>query len=327
MRLSARARRRACRVRGLLAISPSRPRLPVALDDDPIAAHASRPSVARGPFGDAARRLRDGAARRELSQGRVGGAGASRGNDDRAQGRRADEGASGPVGIPPVCQRKRRVHAARADGRTTPSARSTSSTSSSRTTIRGQLLMSAMLRAARARRARAGAGRRHRGARPGRPRRRARRAPQHRGAALQPVLLPRLDRAAALRGVRADDQPPELPDAQQAVRRRQRDRASSAAATSATSTSTPATSSQFGDYDVFALGPIARELSKSFDEYWNSSLAIPVRALVGMAPRRPSSRAWRRSSPRTARRCATASRSGRSAAAIRSPRCSPPTRR
>jgi len=37
---------------------------------------------------------------------------------------------------------------------------------------------------------------------------------------------------------------------------------------------------QFGDYDVFALGPIARDLSKSFDEYWNSSLAIPVGALL-----------------------------------------------
>jgi putative cardiolipin synthase len=44
---------------------------------------------------------------------------------------------------------------------------------------------------------------------------------------------------------------------------------------------------QFGDYDVFALGPIARELSKSFDEYWNSSLAVPVRALYGTLPSGP----------------------------------------
>ncbi|HKU86254.1 MAG TPA: phospholipase D family protein [Casimicrobiaceae bacterium] len=36
---------------------------------------------------------------------------------------------------------------------------------------------------------------------------------------------------------------------------------------------------QFGDYDVFALGPIARELSASFDQYWNSKLAIPAEAL------------------------------------------------
>jgi putative cardiolipin synthase len=41
---------------------------------------------------------------------------------------------------------------------------------------------------------------------------------------------------------------------------------------------------QFGDYDVFALGPITRELSKSFDAYWNSSLSIPVSALFGSTP-------------------------------------------
>ena len=38
---------------------------------------------------------------------------------------------------------------------------------------------------------------------------------------------------------------------------------------------------QFGDYDVFAMGPIVRDLSKSFDAYWNSSLSIPVQALFG----------------------------------------------
>jgi len=41
---------------------------------------------------------------------------------------------------------------------------------------------------------------------------------------------------------------------------------------------------QFGDYDVFAMGPITRELSKSFDAYWNSSLSIPVGALLGTVP-------------------------------------------
>ncbi len=41
---------------------------------------------------------------------------------------------------------------------------------------------------------------------------------------------------------------------------------------------------QFGDYDVFALGPITRDLSKSFDEYWNSSLSIPVGALLATPP-------------------------------------------
>ncbi|HLX29793.1 MAG TPA: phospholipase D family protein [Casimicrobiaceae bacterium] len=38
---------------------------------------------------------------------------------------------------------------------------------------------------------------------------------------------------------------------------------------------------QFGDYDVFAMGPIVRDLSKSFDAYWNCSLSIPARALLG----------------------------------------------
>jgi putative cardiolipin synthase len=37
--------------------------------------------------------------------------------------------------------------------------------------------------------------------------------------------------------------------------------------------------SQFADDDVFAAGPIVPELSKTFDEFWNSSLAIPAEAL------------------------------------------------
>jgi cardiolipin synthase C len=44
---------------------------------------------------------------------------------------------------------------------------------------------------------------------------------------------------------------------------------------------------QFGDYDVLALVPIVRDLSKSFDAYWNSSLSIPVRALYGNVPTGP----------------------------------------
>jgi cardiolipin synthase C len=36
---------------------------------------------------------------------------------------------------------------------------------------------------------------------------------------------------------------------------------------------------QFSDDDVFAAGPIVKELSVTFDEYWNSAIAIPVRAL------------------------------------------------
>lgn len=38
--------------------------------------------------------------------------------------------------------------------------------------------------------------------------------------------------------------------------------------------------SQFADEDVFAAGPIARQLSATFDDYWNSPLAIPARALA-----------------------------------------------
>jgi putative cardiolipin synthase len=44
---------------------------------------------------------------------------------------------------------------------------------------------------------------------------------------------------------------------------------------------------QFGDYDVFAMGPVTRQLSKSFDEYWNSTLAVPVRELLGTVPSGP----------------------------------------
>ena len=38
--------------------------------------------------------------------------------------------------------------------------------------------------------------------------------------------------------------------------------------------------SQFADDDVFSAGPIARRLSATFDEFWNSGMAIPARALA-----------------------------------------------
>jgi putative cardiolipin synthase len=38
--------------------------------------------------------------------------------------------------------------------------------------------------------------------------------------------------------------------------------------------------SQFADDDVFAVGPIASELSATFDEYWNSRFAIPAEAFA-----------------------------------------------
>jgi putative cardiolipin synthase len=37
--------------------------------------------------------------------------------------------------------------------------------------------------------------------------------------------------------------------------------------------------SQFADDDVFAAGPIVPELSKTFDEFWSSDMAIPAQAL------------------------------------------------
>ena len=40
-------------------------------------------------------------------------------------------------------------------------------------------------------------------------------------------------------------------------------------------------SGQFADDDVLSLGPVVRELSATFDEFWNGDLAIPAEALTG----------------------------------------------
>ncbi len=45
--------------------------------------------------------------------------------------------------------------------------------------------------------------------------------------------------------------------------------------------------SQFADDDVFVAGPIAAQLSATFDEYWNSAFAIPAEAF---APRHAEQR-------------------------------------
>ncbi len=37
---------------------------------------------------------------------------------------------------------------------------------------------------------------------------------------------------------------------------------------------------EFGDFDVVAVGPLVRPISKSFDSFWNSDLAIPIEALT-----------------------------------------------
>lgn len=37
---------------------------------------------------------------------------------------------------------------------------------------------------------------------------------------------------------------------------------------------------EFGDFDVFTVGPAVKSLSTSFDAYWNSALAVPAEALA-----------------------------------------------
>jgi len=45
---------------------------------------------------------------------------------------------------------------------------------------------------------------------------------------------------------------------------------------------------RFGDFDVAAVGPVVPQLSASFDEFWNSSLSIPQKAIAPVAPLAPS---------------------------------------
>jgi putative cardiolipin synthase len=40
----------------------------------------------------------------------------------------------------------------------------------------------------------------------------------------------------------------------------------------------------FEDMDIMAMGPIAKEVSAGFDEYWNHELAIPIQAFVSQSP-------------------------------------------
>ena len=42
--------------------------------------------------------------------------------------------------------------------------------------------------------------------------------------------------------------------------------------------------SQFADDDVFAAGPVAQQLSSTFDEFWNNALSIPAQALFTGKP-------------------------------------------
>jgi putative cardiolipin synthase len=40
----------------------------------------------------------------------------------------------------------------------------------------------------------------------------------------------------------------------------------------------------FEDMDLIAMGPVAKEVSAGFDEYWNHELAIPIRVFVSREP-------------------------------------------
>lgn len=42
--------------------------------------------------------------------------------------------------------------------------------------------------------------------------------------------------------------------------------------------------SDFADLDVLAAGPVVTEISRSFDDYWNSELAVPIGAFVREPP-------------------------------------------
>ena len=42
--------------------------------------------------------------------------------------------------------------------------------------------------------------------------------------------------------------------------------------------------SNYRDLDLFAVGPVVREVSRSFDAYWNSAWAVPMRAFVPEQP-------------------------------------------
>ncbi len=52
---------------------------------------------------------------------------------------------------------------------------------------------------------------------------------------------------------------------------------------------------QYADNDVFAVGPVVREVSKSFDEFWNHPFSIPLEALASKGSSRRALREHRAS--------------------------------
>ena len=43
----------------------------------------------------------------------------------------------------------------------------------------------------------------------------------------------------------------------------------------------PTSNPSFSDLDVLAVGPVVREVSRSFDQYWNSEFAYPIMTVLG----------------------------------------------
>jgi putative cardiolipin synthase len=52
------------------------------------------------------------------------------------------------------------------------------------------------------------------------------------------------------------------------------------------------TTGEFMDFDMLTAGPIVREVSQSFDDYWNYELAVPLEALHDAADREQIEQGW-----------------------------------
>jgi len=58
--------------------------------------------------------------------------------------------------------------------------------------------------------------------------------------------------------------------------------------------------SQFADEDVVATGPVVTELAASFEQYWDSPLAVPAQALLSTRRAAAAELAWRQTPPQKA---------------------------
>jgi putative cardiolipin synthase len=52
------------------------------------------------------------------------------------------------------------------------------------------------------------------------------------------------------------------------------------------------TTGEFMDFDMLTAGPIVREVSQSFDDYWNFELAVPLKALHDVSDREEVEKGW-----------------------------------